>query len=161
MKIDRAIEALIAGLEVGRGSDELVAELSLSPEEERRVRLELTCVHILAGHFAIAEVFHENVDILEALLAAYHRYWLIYSDAVSFNYGEAVYQRLARYREALLPAGDGAGVQAGRVFAELCDLTTPNLTALGANAFTTRFGCATTLLASWDIELEEPDERGD
>ena len=155
MDTGSAIEALIVGLQVGTGDDALLAELALAPDEQARVQLELTCLHIVAGHVAIDVAYCEDIELHQRLLSAYRQYWTTHSTAVEFNYLEETDERLPRYRDAALPIGEESGVEAGRVFSRLCGLATLNLTAFGANAFSRRFGRATALLASLDLQDEE------
>ena len=74
---------------------------------------------------------------------------------MEFNDIEETDERLPQYRDAVLPVGEESAVEVGRVFSQLRGFAALNLTALGANAFTSRFGRAVALLAFLDRQDEE------
>ena len=89
MNLDDAVHALIPVAEVSEDRRELVRELALSRDDETRVLFELVCLHVLAVHFGIVQVFAEEPPHLARFIEAYHRYWTTYSAAVAVNYSEA------------------------------------------------------------------------
>ena len=157
MTLDEAVQALIPVAQVNEARRELVRELSLCRGDETRVLFELVCLHVLAVHFGIVQIFAEEPHRLAGLIEAYHQYWSTYSDAVAVSYSEEAYRRLPRYREAVRRSEvSGSGLEVGRVFADLCGLESGNLAALGANAFTRIVEQTAAMLASWDIDPPEP-----
>ena len=112
----------------------------------------LECLQILAVQLAVVQVLSEDAEKLDELLSAYHQYWSTYSKAVSVNYGEEVFRRLPRYREAAFGQDTGGSLQVGKVFAELCGIMGANFTAFGTNVFANTYGVATGVIHSLDIK---------
>ena len=150
--IQSAIQLLLPCTEIAPWSKEFIEDLQLAKRQHDRVLFELTCLQILAVHFAITQTLDDEPVKLDELLSAYHQYWSTYSQAVSVNYGEEVFRRLPRYREAAFGEDPGGSLQVGKVFAELCGITEANFTAFGTNVFANTYGAATGVIHSLDIE---------
>ena len=114
---------------------------------------ELTCLQILAVHFAITQTLDDEPIKLEAVLTAYYEYWLTYSKALSVNYAEEIQRRLSRYREAVFAVEElGASLAIGDLFSELCGIDA-NFAAFGANVFVRVREAAGSVLRSLEIDL--------
>ena len=155
MTVAEAIKILIPSTELSDWNRQIIKELKLSNEHQRRVLFELECLQILALHFAIMEVFAEEPQKLDAFLNAYVEYWTVYSGAMSINYGEALYKRLRTYGEAIDSQQEQNYTAVGKAFSTLCDVAHENLTGLGANVFNTAFEQTCNVLASMNIASKD------
>ena len=147
-----AVQLLVPCTEIAPWSREFIEDLRLPKAQQNQVLFELQCLQILAVQLAAVQVLSDDAEKLDELLSAYHQYWSIYSQAVSVNYGEEVFRRLPRYREAAFGEDTGGSLQVGKVFAELCGMAGANFIAFGTNVFANTYGAADKVIHSLDIE---------